>query len=169
MLTIKPKDVKNGVYMGAEPRLEDVVVVPAHIRRITFRFGLNVKGLMTGNGVDVICLDASRIRHAQLGGNAFFAKSLFCGALDVAETVLVHGDLVSWMGDLTSRDGNIIATGEIRSAGTVQAKNGAIVSDTAIFAESKIFSLNTWHPRLNEPKDGLAAMAARQAESLFRS
>lgn len=169
MLSIQSKDMDGCVYVGPEPRLEDVVVVPAHIRRIVFPFGLNVKGLMTGNGVDVICRDASRIRHAQMGGNALFEKSLFCGALDISGTILVKGDLISWMGDLVSREGNVIANGEIRSAGTVQAKNGVIVSDTGIHAESKIFSLNTWHPKLSEPKDGLAAIAIRQAEFIFKS
>lgn len=167
MLTIRDRDVKDGVYVGAEPRAEDVVMVPAKFRRLVFPFGLNVKGLMTGTGVDIVCSEASRIRHAQLGGNAKFSKSLFCGAVEAAGTIFVLGDLVSWMGDIVSRDGNIVAAGEIRSAGAAIARNGAIVSKTGIFAETKVFSLNTWHPRVPEPLSGLAALAVRGADGIF--
>lgn len=167
MLTIQEKDVVNGIYVGRDFQLEDVVVIPAKISRITFPFSLNVKGLMTGIGVVIICDDHSKIRHMQLGGHAFFKKNLFCGSLDATGTVMTLGDLVSWMGDLVSRDGSLIARGIIKSSGAVMAKNGAIVSDVDVSAEAKIFSLNTWTPKSGDPKMGLAAMAVREATAAF--
>lgn len=166
MLSLKPTDVRDGVYVGKTPSQEDVLVVPATLRKVRFPMDLNVKGLMTGTGVDVICDGDARIRQVQLGGNAVFRKNLFCGALDAAGTVTIGEDLVSWMGDLVSRDGHIVANGEIRSSGGILARNGAIVSQIGVFAETRVFSLNTWYPKISERISGIAAIALREAATL---
>lgn len=164
MLTIKDKDVVNGLYVGRHLTSEDAVIVPATIKHIRFASGTNIKALMTGSGVRIDCGEEIRIRHVKLGGVGVFAGNLFCGSVETTGSIIVGGDLVSWLGDITSQDGSIIANGAIISAGRVLAKNGAIVCHS-VKAEERIFSLNTWAKGSGDKIAGIAAMALDEAKT----
>lgn len=169
MLAIKNSDVVNGIYQGREPRLEDVVIIPAGMRKIIFRGGLDVKGIMSGADSLIVCEGPTKMRHAQIGGAILFTSNVFCGAMESTGLIISQGDIVSWMGDIISKHSSIIAMGEVRSSGKLMARNGAIVSMEGMEAEDKIFSLNTWTPKSGEPRSGLAEIAFKEAERLIGS
>lgn len=168
MLIIKENSIQKGLYNGRPLSPEDVVMIPAGIKSVEFPYGINIKSLMTGKGVRVICGAGTQIRHLSLGGDSLFRGNLFCGSVECEGLLVVRGQLTTWLGDVSSRNGSIIVDGPISSAGGVLAKNGSIIA-TLIEAEERVFSLNTWVGKQDETPVGMAAIAASEANLLEKS
>lgn len=163
MISVTRRSVANGLYVGKPITSEDFITIAADVQKITFASLVDVKAIFSGKNTDIFFPFGLRVRHMKVGGNVTISEGAFIGAAEVGESLVVRGDIVTWMGSVVALHGNVCATGDISSAGDVLARNGCIVSNGSIEAAGRVFSLNTWSGSDGTDCSGLAKMAAMSA------
>lgn len=135
VLAISADMLDNGVWRGAAVGDEGMVTLLSDVSRVIFPEGLNVKGLVSMCGTEVILGKASRIRHIRGSGSLLCLGDLLFADIALDQDLLVDGNIHSWLSGIIMPGGSVLSTGRIRSAGNIIAPNGIVVADQGVAGE----------------------------------
>lgn len=166
-LRVTPRDLNGYFYAGKTLRKSDVVSIDPSIQKIVFRQPIDIKALNFSSTTELVLLFPSKVVHMMASGRLIAFADLFCGAIEAGSDIIIKGDLVTWIGDIESHNGNICVTGDVMSEGEVNALSGHIVVHGTIESAEPAKALGVWTKDGTAPvTDGIRTAAANAAHYL---